>query len=78
MMKTPNLYRPLRESAIPKLVVAGEHDLWRAKLYRRFAGRIGASVAVYATGHSPCETTPHQLALDMVQLFRTSEKLSAR
>ncbi|GAA4181096.1 alpha/beta hydrolase [Gryllotalpicola koreensis] len=78
MMKTPNLYQELRDSTVPKLVVAGEHDLWRAKLYRRFAKRIGASVAVYATGHSPCETTPHQLALDMVQLFRTSERLSAR
>jgi len=78
MMKTPKLYQQLHDSAIPKLVVAGEHDLWRAKLYRRFAARIGASVAIYATGHSPCETTPHQLALDMVQLFRTSEKLSAR
>ena len=78
MMTTPNLYQPLRDSAVPKLVVAGEHDLWRVKLYRRFAKRIGAAVAIYATGHSPCETTPHQLALDLVQLYRTSERLSAR
>jgi pimeloyl-ACP methyl ester carboxylesterase len=78
MMKSPDVRRQLRESPIPKLVVAGEHDLWRAKRYRKFAAQIGATAAIYATGHSPCETTPHQLALDMVQLFRTSEKLSAR
>lgn len=73
MMKTPKLYRELSASRIPKLVVAGEHDLWRPKLYRRFAKRIGGAVAIYATGHSPCETTPHQLALDMVQLFRNTQ-----
>jgi len=73
MMQTPDLRAELRASRVPKLVVAGEHDLWRSKLYRRFAHEIGAAAAVYATGHSPCETTPHQLALDMVQLFRSAE-----
>jgi pimeloyl-ACP methyl ester carboxylesterase len=77
MMKTPDVRTELRESPIPKLVVAGEHDLWSVKRYRRFAKQIGAAAAIYATGHSPCETTPHQLSLDMVQLFRTSEKVSA-
>jgi len=77
MMHTPDVRAELRASPVPKLVVAGEHDLWRAELYRRFADQIGATAAVYATGHSPCETTPHQLALDMVQLFRTAEKLDA-
>jgi pimeloyl-ACP methyl ester carboxylesterase len=75
MMHTPDVRRELRASPIPKLVVAGEHDLWRPERYRRFAGEIGATAAVYATGHSPCETTPHQLALDMVQLFRAGEKV---
>lgn len=70
MMKTPDLRAELRGSTVPKLVVCGERDLWRSKLYRSFASEIGATSAVYATGHSPCETTPHQLALDMVQLFQ--------
>jgi len=73
MMKTPDLRAELRASRVPKLVVSGEHDLWRPKLYRRFATEIGATAAVYATGHSPCETTPHQLALDMVQLFQSAQ-----
>jgi pimeloyl-ACP methyl ester carboxylesterase len=77
MMKTPDVRAQLRAARAPKLVVAGERDLWSAQRYRRFAKQIGAAVAVYATGHSPCETTPHQLALDMVQLFRSSEKVSA-
>jgi pimeloyl-ACP methyl ester carboxylesterase len=70
MMKTPDLRGMLRDSGVPVLVVAGEHDLWHARRYRRFGRDIGAAVAIYATGHSPCETTPHQLALDMVQLFQ--------
>ncbi|MFC4243089.1 alpha/beta fold hydrolase [Gryllotalpicola reticulitermitis] len=73
MMKTPDLRAELRASRVPKLVVSGERDLWSSKLYRRFASEIGATAAVYATGHSPCETTPHQLALDMVQLFHTAD-----
>lgn len=73
MMKTPDLRAELRASRVPKLVVAGEHDLWRSKLHRRFATEIGATAAIYATGHSPCETTPHQLALDLVQLFKSAE-----
>lgn len=73
MMKTPDVRAALRASALPKLVVAGEHDLWRAKRYHRFAREIGATAAVYITGHSPCETTPHQLALDMVHLFRQAD-----
>ena len=31
--------------------------------------RIGAQVAVYETGHSPCETAPHQLVRDMLAMF---------
>lgn len=73
MMKTPDVRAELRASPIPKLVVAGERDLWRTRLHRRFAAQIGGTAAIYATGHSPCETTPHQLALDMVQLFQRAE-----
>ncbi|HEY0249745.1 MAG TPA: alpha/beta fold hydrolase [Gryllotalpicola sp.] len=73
MMKAPDLRARLRASRIPKLVVAGAHDLWRARRYRRYAREIGASVSIYATGHSPSETTPHQLAVDMVELFRHAD-----
>jgi len=72
MMKTPDLRTELRDSPIPKLVVCGEHDLWTSAKYRAYAVEIGASVAVYVTGHSPCETTPNQLALDMVRLFASA------
>ncbi|WP_022881769.1 alpha/beta fold hydrolase [Gryllotalpicola ginsengisoli] len=77
MMQAPDLRAELRASGIPLLVVAGERDLWRPRRYRRFAREIGAEVAIYATGHSPCETTPHQLALDMVQLFRRVQQPAA-
>jgi pimeloyl-ACP methyl ester carboxylesterase len=76
MMTTPDVRAELRASSLPKLVVCGEHDLWSVERYRAFAQEIGASAAVYATGHSPCETTPHQLALDMVQLFQRAEPLA--
>ena len=31
--------------------------------------RIGAELAIYDTGHSPCETTPHQLTRDLLALY---------
>jgi phosphosulfolactate phosphohydrolase-like enzyme len=34
-----------------------------------FAERIGAELAIYDTGHSPCETTPHQLTRDLLALY---------
>ncbi len=70
MKRAPDLRRLLFESSIPMLVAVGGHDLWPTGLHRAFAGRIGAACRVYATGHSPCETTPHQLARDMVALFQ--------
>ncbi len=59
----------LAASAVPKLVAVGEHDLWPRELHERFAREIGAGFAVYPTGHSPCETAPHQLVRDMTALF---------
>ncbi|MDJ0322837.1 alpha/beta hydrolase [Cryobacterium sp. PH31-AA6] len=70
MKRSPDVRRLLFESPIPMLVAVGEHDLWPTGLHRAFANRIGAACRVYATGHSPCETTPHQLARDMVALFQ--------
>lgn len=69
MMRTPDLRVQLAASPVPKLVAVGEHDLWPRELHERFARSIGARFAVYLTGHSPCETAPHQLVRDMTALF---------
>jgi pimeloyl-ACP methyl ester carboxylesterase len=69
MMQTPDVRTELLASPVPKLVAVGEHDLWPRELHERFAREIGARFAVYPTGHSPCETAPHQLVRDMTALF---------
>nr|WP_040424693.1 alpha/beta hydrolase [Agromyces subbeticus] len=73
MMHTPDLRTGLAASTVPKLVAIGEHDLWPLSLHERFAREIGAHLAVYPTGHSPCETTPHQLVRDMLALFAATD-----
>lgn len=73
MMRTPDLRADLAASPVPKLVAVGEHDLWSRELHERFAREIGARFAVYLTGHSPCETAPHQLVRDMTTLFAEAE-----
>lgn len=72
MMQTPDVRVGLAAAPVPKLVAVGEHDLWPRELHARFAQRIGATFAVYPTGHSPCETAPHQLVRDMLELFAES------
>ncbi len=69
MMQVPDLHRELKASGHPKLVAVGEHDVWPVGLHREFAHLIGARMAVYRTGHSPCETSPYQLCRDMLALF---------
>ena len=69
MKRTPDLRAVLAESGIPILVAVGSGDLWPPRLHRDLADRIGAELRVYRTGHSPCETTPHQLARDMLALY---------
>jgi pimeloyl-ACP methyl ester carboxylesterase len=69
MKKSPDLRTDLRETPIPKLVAVGEHDLWPSALHAELAERIGARLAVYRTGHSPCETAPHQLVDDLLALY---------
>lgn len=69
MRHTPDVAADLVSAGIRILVATGEHDLWPVALHAEFATRLGARLAVYRTGHSPCETAPHQLALDMLQLF---------
>jgi pimeloyl-ACP methyl ester carboxylesterase len=54
---------------LPKLVAVGEHDLWPVELHSELAQSIGATLAVYPTGHSPCETSPNQLVRDLLALY---------
>jgi pimeloyl-ACP methyl ester carboxylesterase len=69
MKHTPDLRDAIRASDLPKLVIIGEHDLWPVDRHAAFAERIGAELAIYDTGHSPCETTPHQLTRDLLALY---------
>ncbi|BDV31230.1 alpha/beta fold hydrolase [Microbacterium terricola] len=69
MRATPDLDAPLRRTGIPIFVAAGHHDLWPGAAHRAFAERLGARLALYTTGHSPCETTPHELSRDLVALY---------
>jgi pimeloyl-ACP methyl ester carboxylesterase len=69
MKRAPDLDAALAASPIPKLVAVGEHDLWPVELHRDFAAAIGATLAVYPTGHSPCETSPNQLVRDLLELY---------
>lgn len=69
MKRAPDVRERLAELPIPKLVAVGSHDLWPTQLHADLADRIGAQLVVYKTGHSPCETTPHALARDMLELF---------
>ncbi|MRG61371.1 alpha/beta fold hydrolase [Agromyces sp. CFH 90414] len=69
MMRTPDLRAEVAAATIPKLVAVGAHDLWPVELHQRSAREIGARFSVYATGHSPCETAPHQLVRDMLAAF---------
>jgi pimeloyl-ACP methyl ester carboxylesterase len=72
MKNAPDLRERVRAVPIPKLVAVGSNDLWPTALHAGFAERIGGELVVYPTGHSPCETTPHALARDMLRLFATA------
>ena len=69
MQRSPDLTRDLARLELPKLVAVGEHDLWPTHLHAAFAASTGAALAVYRSGHSPCETSPHQLSEDLLELF---------
>lgn len=73
MSRTPDTSAEVRALPIPKLVAFGSHDLWSSRAHRRFAARIGAEIAEYPTGHSPCETAPHQLVRDMVRAMGSAD-----
>ena len=72
MRHTPDLTAQLRQSGIPILVATGDGDLYPVATYRKYAEQLGARLAVYRTGHSPCEITPNQLTADMLALFGTA------
>jgi pimeloyl-ACP methyl ester carboxylesterase len=69
MKHTPDARAALAGSPVPVLIAVGDRDLWKVRLHRRFADRIGAELRVYPTGHGPCETTPNQLARDLLALY---------
>lgn len=73
MKRAPDVRDQVAASRVPKLVAVGSHDLWPTALHAEFAERIGARLVVYPTGHSPCETAPHQLARDMIAMFSSAE-----
>lgn len=72
MKRAPDACAAVAASPVPKLVAVGSHDLWPTELHAALAARIGARLVVYPTGHSPCETAPHQLSRDMVALFEAA------
>lgn len=69
MMTMPDVVDDVAAVGVPTLIAVGEQDLWPTAQHEAYARRIGARVAVYPTGHAPCETTPHQLVRDMLRLF---------
>lgn len=74
MLRAPDLRELVASSPVPKLVAVGSGDLWPLELHAGFAERIGARLAVYPTGHSPCETAPNQLSRDVLALFAATER----
>ena len=72
MMASPDLRDEVRALPVPKLVVAGSHDLWPIAAHERYAHDIDAQFRSYSTGHSPSETTPHQLTADLLALYARS------
>ena len=73
MKRVPDVRARVAASGIPVLVATGDHDLWPTRLHAANADALGARLAVYRTGHSPCETAPHQLGRDMIALFREAD-----
>lgn len=69
MQQAPDLRASVRAAPVPKLVAVGDRDVWPLELHRRFADAIGARLAVYPGGHSPCETSPAALSDDLLALI---------
>jgi pimeloyl-ACP methyl ester carboxylesterase len=73
MASTPDLALAVRGTGVPALVAVGTGDLWPLELHRTFAASMGAEFVAYRTGHSPCETAPHQLVADLLRLFARTD-----
>jgi pimeloyl-ACP methyl ester carboxylesterase len=73
MKHTPDLTAEIALLPVPVMVAVGDHDVWGIRLHRRFARALGGRLAIYRTGHSPCETMPHQLARDLDAFYRERE-----
>lgn len=76
MRRVPDVRAEVAASGIPILVATGDHDLWPTHLHAANASTLGARLAVYRTGHSPCETAPNQLGRDMIALFQAGDARS--
>lgn len=74
MEHTPDLDAALAATGVPILVAAGTNDLWPVRTHAARARRLGAALAIYHAGHSPCETSPYQMSETMLALFRRSEQ----
>ncbi|UTT68015.1 alpha/beta hydrolase [Arthrobacter sp. DNA4] len=74
MQNVPDLRQRLAEAPLTKFVAVGEHDLWPLQLHRLFAQSIRARIGVYRGGHSPCETSPHELSRDLLALYAKAEE----
>jgi pimeloyl-ACP methyl ester carboxylesterase len=74
LRRVPDVRSSLRGTGIPILDAVGARDLWPVGLQRRYAAEIGADLRVYPGGHSPCETTPHELGRDMLALFEATAR----
>jgi len=72
MKHVPDVRERIAAIGLPVLVATGDHDLWPTHLHAANAKALGARLAVYRTGHSPCETAPNQLGRDMIALFRSA------
>lgn len=70
MKRTPDFAEQLRATNLPVLVVTGTGDVWHAESHLAFAERLGANLLVLPTGHSPCETAPHQLTEAMLEFMQ--------
>lgn len=73
MMVAPDLRSRVRTLPMPRLVAAGSRDLWPLAAHERYAHDIGAEFRAYPTGHSPSETTPHQLTADLLELYARAQ-----
>ena len=69
MMTMPDIADQVAAIDIPKFIAVGEQTCGRRRSTSRTPSASARGIAVYPTGHAPCETAPHQLVRDMRALF---------